>query len=142
MNSDNLSDLSHAFDAAFIYPIAAYRWNTKRARSHWIDLEHWRDALAGPIWAIVKKGECAYVYTRDDEYFAGVNEPAALRARLRQWHDKLIAGLERFQAASPAEVADLASMQQLVCAMWAVAERACDFEQARWEAGRHIDSQI
>lgn len=142
MNSDNFSDLGHEFDAAFIYPIASHRWSTKRGRSHWLDLEGWRSSLAGPIWSIVKKGGCAYVYDRDDEFFAGVNEPAALRARLRQWHDKLVVGLERFQATSPAEETDVASMQQFARAMWAVAERACDIEQSRWEAARHTNGQL
>ena len=142
LKNDTPSDLRLAFDAAFTYPIAAHRWNTKRGRSHWLDLEGWQDALAGPIWALVNRGECAYVYTRNDEYFADVSDPAGLRSRLKQWHDKLIAGLERFQAISPAEATDLASMHQFSCAMWAVAEQACDIEQARWEAVHQTDRQL
>ncbi len=130
MNCDKSSDLRSSFHAAFIYPFSAHRWNTKRGRRHWVDLEGWQDALMGPVSAVVERGGCAYVYTRDDEYFSGVHDPVALRARLRQWHAKLAAGLERFRATSRDEAADLASMQQFVHAIWDVAVQACDIELA------------
>jgi hypothetical protein len=140
MTSAGQSDLRAKFNDAFIFPFAAYPWKSKRGRSCWIDLEGWSDALAGPIYSVVEQGECAYVYDRDDEYFAGISEPAALRARLRHWHDKLIAGLDRFAPASPDEATDLASMRQFAEAMWVVSEQAIDIERARWESGRQHET--
>jgi len=89
MNSGEPSELRSAFDTAFLHR----RLSTKRGRWHWIDLEVLRDSLAGPLWSIVNHGGCAYVYARDDDYFAGVSDPVTLRARLRQWHDELVTGV-------------------------------------------------
>ena len=134
MGSDIHSILRARFDAAFVFPIAAHPWKTKRGRSFWIELEWWQDALAGPLSSIVERGECAYVYKRDDEFFAGVDDPTTLRARLRQWHENLIAGLDRFDPGLSAEMIDLESMRQFASTMWDVAEQAIDIERVRWEA--------
>ena len=130
--SKHHSQLRAAFDAAFVFPFASYVWQSERARSCWIDLEGWQDNLAGPVSHIVEHGDCAYVYRRNDSYFTGVDDPVALHARLRGWHGKMVAGLERFVPASAAEASDLTSMRQFADGMWAVTEKAIEIERARW----------
>jgi hypothetical protein len=125
-------DLGPNFSKAFIYPFSGHRWRSRRGRAHWQDLEGWQDRLAGPVSSVVKCGGCAYVYFRDDEYFEGVDEPAALRKRLRGWHNKIVEGLDRFVPASTAEAADAASMRLFASEMWAVVEQAIGVESARW----------
>ncbi len=132
MSNDSLTDLRVRFDAAYIFPFAKHSWKTKRGRLCWVELEVLQAALAGPLYHLIECGDCAYVYTRDDEYFAGVNDPAALLARLQQWHDQLIAGLDRFIPRTQAEATDLASMRQFASEMWAIAEQAIGIERARW----------
>ncbi len=82
--------------------------------------------------SIVENGNCIYVYGRNDEFFSEVDDPAALHIRLRQWHLKLTAGLDRFIPATDAEKADLEAMRQFASDMWAVAEKAIEIEQLRW----------
>lgn len=125
--------LRAAFDAAFVFPFASYVWQSERARSCWIDLEGWQDNLAGPVSHIVEHGDCAYVYRRNDAYFTGVDDPAALHARLQGWHGEMVAGLKRFVPASEAEARDLTSMRQFADEMWAATEQAIEVERARWE---------
>lgn len=125
------SDLEHRFEAAFYSP-AGHRWKSERGRWAWLDLEVWQDALAGPLYSIKETGGCGYVYRRDDEHFSGVDEPVALRERLRRWYDKVVEGIDRFVPTSPAEAADLVSMRQFAADIWAFAEAACDIEQGRW----------
>ncbi|WP_297509463.1 hypothetical protein [uncultured Caulobacter sp.] len=131
--SKHNSHLRAAFDAAFVFPFAAYVWQSERARSCWIDLEGWQDNLAGPVSHIVEHGDCAYVYRRNDAYFTGVDDPAALHARLQSWHGEMVAGLKRFVPTSEAEANDLAAMRQFADEIWAVTEQAIEVERTRWE---------
>jgi hypothetical protein len=94
------------------------------------------DALAGPIFTVAETGGCAYVYAREDEFFRGVDRPAALRERLQRWHTELVEGIERFVPCSSAEAADLLSMRQIASGIWAIAELACQIETDRYEAER------
>ena len=126
--------MQHRFEAAFIFPYASYPWKSKRGRECWLDVEWWQDCLAGPVSTIVEHAGCAYVYARNDEFFTDVTEPAALLARLRHWHEKLVAGVDGFAPTSPDEAADLASMRQFALAIWAVSEEAWEIERDRWEA--------
>lgn len=132
MRSSNSYDLHTAYEAAFHYSFSNRSWRSKPARRCWLDLEGWQDALAGPVSSIVKRGNCAYVYERDDVYFSGVTDPDALLARLRQWHGRLTEGLDRFVPETTAEEADLAMMRGLAREMWSVAERAMEIERDRW----------
>jgi hypothetical protein len=132
--SKHHSHLRAPFDAAFVFPFASYAWKSERARSCWIDLSAWGDNLAGPVSRIVEHGDCAYVYRRNDAYFTGVDDPAALHARLKGWHGEMVAGLRRFVPASEAEASDLTSMRQFADEMWAVTEQAIEVERARWES--------
>lgn len=99
-------------------------------------MEGWQDSIAGPIWSIVKQGGCAYVYDRDDCYFAEVSDPATLHACLKQKHQGLRAGISRFAPASRNEEMDLASMHRFATAMWTVVENAIEIERRRWAAER------
>lgn len=134
MSNTHHSDLRASFDAAFIFPFASYAWNSKRARSCWYDLEGWQDNLLGPVSHIVEDGDCAYVYARDDAYFAGVDDPGTLHARLQRWHNELIAGLKRFVPTSQAEASDLTFMRQFADEMWVVTEQAIEIERVRWQS--------
>ncbi|MBY8826283.1 hypothetical protein [Sphingomonas colocasiae] len=125
-------NLNEQFEAAFHYPFTTHDWRTKRGRAKWVDLEDLQDRLAGPIYSVVENGGCAYVYSRDDQYFKGVDEPETLRARLQAWYGELVKGIDDFSPASPAESADAASMRQFANAIWAVAERAHEIERERW----------
>jgi hypothetical protein len=100
-------------------------------------LEGWQDALAGPLYSIVHKGGCEYVYSRDDHYFSGVSEPNSLRARLLEWYAGLATGVEKFAPVSPAEKTDLAFMRTTVAGMRDLLERAWRVELARWELSAH-----
>ena len=131
MKTDMGPDLKRRFEAAF-HPSARHRWKSARGRSDWLDSEVLRDALAGPLYSIKETGGCAYVYLRNDAYFSGVDDPAALREQLRRWHNELVEGIGRFVSASPAEAADLASMRQFASDIWTFAEAACDIEHDRW----------
>lgn len=136
MQSEEHQSLQAEFDAAYIFPLAKYPWRSRRARSSWLDLEGWQDALAGPVYSIVQNGNCAYVYARDDEFFVGVVDPAALDIRLREWHAKLTAGLDHFVPATEAEEADFEAMRLFASQMWAVAEKAIEIERLRWKRQR------
>ena len=133
MSSKHPSLLRATFDAAFVLPFASYPWKSERARSCWIDLEGWQDNLAGPVSHIIEHGDCAYVYSRNDAYFTGVDDPGALHARLRGWHGEMVAGLKRFMPVSEAEANDLTAMRQFADEMWAVTEQAIEVERARWD---------
>ena len=119
------------FEAAYIFPLAQYAWQSERGRECWIDLEVWQDALAGPVYSIINDGNCAYVYARNDEYFAGVNDATALYALFQQWHGELSAGLDSFVPTTDAETIDLTSMRQFAHHMWVVAEKAIEIERRR-----------
>jgi hypothetical protein len=133
-----LTDLREAFEALFTAPFASHPWASARGRSHWLELEGWQDAMAGPLSSIARDGGCGYVYPRQDEYFAGVGDPTGLRARLLEWHTGLAAGVERFAPATPSEAADLEFMRSVVGRMRELVERACVVEWARWEAARQV----
>jgi hypothetical protein len=128
------SELREAFDAVFIAPFSSHYWGSARGRSHWVELEGWQDSMAGPLSVIANTGGCAYVYPRQDWYFAGVSDPAGLRSRLLEWHTGLVAGVERFAPATPAEAEDLAFMRGVAGRMRELVERACEIERARWSA--------
>ncbi|WP_156420534.1 MULTISPECIES: hypothetical protein [unclassified Sphingopyxis] len=124
--------LERQFRQAFYVP-AHHNWKSKRGHSHWIDLEVLRDGLAGPLYGILETGGCSYVYGREDVYFCGVDTPAALRARLQQWHIEIVAAIDRFVPAAPSELADLVSMRKFASDIWTAVEAACEIERRRWE---------
>jgi hypothetical protein len=128
------SDLKKAFDTAFIAASDRHRWKSSRGRSHWaMEASMWKDAIAGPLWSILKDGGCPYVYPRQDHYFAGVHDPQSLRTRLFEWHAKLAVKVEDFAPTSNAENHDLQFMQSLVADIRVVIERAVEMECQRWE---------
>lgn len=129
-----VTDLQEAFEAAFATPYRSHRWRSIKARRYWFELESRQDLLAGPLSSIAMNGGCAYVYTRDDEFFSGVKTPAALRDRLFEWHARLSQDVEKFSPTTPSQAEDLVYMRALLVAMIALIERACAVEQARWEA--------
>ncbi len=129
----SLQELRDTFERLFVDPFASHCWASERARSHWVQLEGWQDAMAGPLCSIVTAGGCEYVYSRDDDYFAGVSNPSALRSLLLGWHGRLTAGVEQFIATTPQECNDLAFMQRICAEMRELVERACAVEQARWD---------
>jgi hypothetical protein len=133
MEKDDSSALENQFNAAFYLP-AKFNWKSKRALFHWIDREHLQDYLAGPIYKIVNYGGCDYVYGREDDYFRDIDNPAALRNRLRQWHSQMVGIIDSFTPTSSAEAADLVSMRQFASDIGNVVEAACDIEQRRWES--------
>lgn len=109
----------------------------KASRSHWVELEGWQDAIAGPLSAVIKTGNCDYVYARHDHYFSGVNDPSELRTRLLEWHAALMAGVERFDPSNEHEVIDLAFMRSVAGRMRELVEQACVLAQDRWKAAQH-----
>lgn len=125
------TDLLASYEAAYTFPFSKYSWRSARGRACWHNLEGWQDALAGPVSSIARNGGCSYVYTRDDQHFAGVNDPSALYSRLKDWHGRLIAALDDFVPASETEEIGLASMREFASAMWAVTEEAVEVERAR-----------
>ena len=131
MSAPLLADLRESFQAALTAPYASHRWLSTGGHSHWVGLAGWQDSLAGPLSSIARTGGREYVYARDDWYFAEVNDPAGLRARLLEWHDGLTAGVEGFAPATPDEAADLAFMRGLVGDMRRLVEAACELERTR-----------
>ena len=129
-----LPELRDEFETLFIVPFSSYAWASVRGRSHWVELEGWQNLMAGPLSSIASNGGCEYVYPRDDDYFAGVNDPAGLRTRLLEWHAGLKAGVERFTPATAEEAADGAYMKLLAHRMRELVEQACAVEQTRWAA--------
>jgi len=136
MKAHGRSALRADFEAAFVFPFNGHAWQSERGRERWADLEVVQDSLAGPLHSIVESGGCAYVYAREDEFFSGVDGPAALHARLGKWHGELMARLDEFAPTSAAEAADLEAMRQFATAMWMVTERAIEVERTRWKTGR------
>jgi hypothetical protein len=127
-------ELGESFKTAFIAPFASYTWASGRGRSHWVELEGWQDAMAGPLSAVIQSGGCEYAYGRDDCYFTGVSDPGTLKARLLEWHAGLVAGVEEFVANDQAEAKDLAFMRSIAAQMKKVVERACEIERVRWSS--------
>jgi|SRR6516162_437606 hypothetical protein len=137
MATDNLNELRQVLEETLSAPFASHPWRSARGRSHWVELEGWQDSLAGPLSTIAQTGGCEYVYLRDDWYFAGVNDPPALRQRMREWYAGLLAGIEQFSPASAEEAEDLAYMRSLAARIAWLIERANDLEQSRWFAERN-----
>ena len=133
MDENDVTGLESQFNEAFYVP-AKFNWQSRRALFHWIETEHLQDQLAGPLYSIVHSGGCNYVYARDD--FPDVDNPAALRHLLLQWHSQMIEIIDNFVPTSSAESADLASMRQFASGMGKVVETACDIERRRWESAR------
>jgi hypothetical protein len=131
-----MTSLVSAYEAAFVEPMARHVWNSRRARRHWLDLEGWHSALAGPVSAIARRGECTYVYERDDEYFRDVSDPPSLHARLKAWLLRLAAGVESFVPADDVEKEDQDDMRRFVRAMADVIEDAMEMESQRFERAR------
>lgn len=102
-----------------------------------MEAEGWQDAIAGPLWSIVKDGGCEYVYSREDSFFAGVDDPTALRNRLFEWHARLTAKLKSFTPASPAEHRDRRLMNSRLADIVALIDRALEIESQRWQASRN-----
>lgn len=136
---ENDTDLKEAFDAVFIAPIAQRRFKSARGRSHWLEAEGWTDSIAGPLWSIVDSGGCEYVYTREDQYFTGVHDPASLRKRLLEWQTRLGSKVEQFAPVSDAEHEDLRFMKSLVAAIRAIIERAIKVEDQRRQSSPSRD---
>lgn len=131
----NIDDnLATQFKIAFQFPPFKRRLKTKRAQWYWINLSVLVDDLAGPLSAILNTGGCAYVYPREDRYFAGVTDPLALRAVWRRWHGELCGHVDVFEPASVNEAADLELMRRFASDILAVGERLLDIEQARFAA--------
>ena len=126
-------ELRELLHKAFTAPFSTHRWSSTRGRNHWLDLEGWQDALAGPLSAIRDRGGCGYVYAREDQYFSGVDGPTTLRLRLLEWHLRLLAGVDAFVPVTLAENEDLAYMRSVASLMHDVVERGCRIEQERWE---------
>jgi hypothetical protein len=137
MNEDDVTGLRSQFNEAFYVP-AKFNWRSRRAMLHWIEVAHLNVDIAGPVFSIVEKGGCNYVYSREDDYFWGVDNPAALRNRLLQSHNEMVEIIDSFVPRSSAETADLVSMRQFRSDIGNVIEAACDTEQRRWdnETGR------
>ena len=126
-----------SFDELFTTPFASHQWASKRGRSHWVELEGWQDAIAGPLLSVIKTGGCDYVYTRQDGYFSSVSGPRELRTRLLEWHAGLIADVERFDPSDEHEETDLEFMRSVASRMRELVEQACILEQDRWTASQH-----
>lgn len=135
----SLQELRDTFERLFVDPFASHCWASERARSHWVQLEGWQDAMAGPLCSIVTTGGCEYVYSRDDEYFTGVNNPATLRSRLLEWHVRLSTGVEQFIATTPQECTDLIFMHAICAEIGEFVVHACAAEQVRWDCKRGRD---
>jgi hypothetical protein len=130
---ENETDLKRSLETAFYEPRSSQSWKSARGRLYWSGLEDWRFTIAGPLDSIVTKGNCEYVYARNDQYFAGVHDPGALRSRLLEWHAALASRVERFAPASEAELADLMLMQSLVASMRSLIDHALEVESRRWK---------
>lgn len=133
---ETLLELREAFERLFIAPYASHRWASERGRSHWVELEGWQDSMAGPLSAITSTGGCEFVYSRNDDYFAGVSNPSRLRSRLLEWYAGLVDSVEKFVPVAANEVDDLAFMRSVVVEMRELVERACVVEQARWDSAQ------
>lgn len=88
--------------------------------------------MAGPLYSIVRRGGCEYVYGRDDWWFAGVSCPTSLRSRLLEWHAELAMRVGRFKPESETEQTVLTLMLSLVAAMRSVIDVAISVESRRW----------
>lgn len=130
---ESLTELREAIERLFIAPFASHRWASERGRSHWVDLEGWQDTIAGPLSSIARTGGCEYVYSREDDYFAGVSNPSRLRSRLLEWHAGLAFGIEQFVPVAPKEIDDLTFMRAVAAEILELVERSCALEQARWD---------
>lgn len=133
------SKLELELETLFIAPFASHPWASDRGRGHWVELEGWQDSIAGPLCSIVKHGGCEYVYSQDDEFLSGVNDPSQLRMWLLKRHLGLATGVERFTPTTPDETTDLAFMRSIVARMLELVELACVIERMRWEAARKTE---
>jgi hypothetical protein len=129
------SNLKALFQAAFTDPYASHAWASAKGKSHWREMECLQDTMAGPLCSVIKRGGCEYVYTRNDQYFAGVDNPNALRLRLIQWHSEFVARINQFEPSSVEERDDLSFMRSTVEKMLEVIERAVELERRRQCAG-------
>jgi hypothetical protein len=120
-----------SFDEAFIAPFGSHKWRSGRSRNHWTDLEGWQDSMAGPISAVAESGNCQYVYSREDAYFAGVKDAETLLDRLMKWHTGLVAGINRFVPASDGEIEDKEYMHKTANTMLELVLQTFEIEKVR-----------
>lgn len=104
---------------------------SERGRDLWIDTEAIRDCIAGPLYQIFVSGGCAYVYQREDRYFAGVDDPDELKSKLREWLDELFEDIEQFLPRSADELSDQESMRQNAAEIQVAVQTAIEIELAR-----------
>lgn len=111
-------------------PFNAHRWQSRRAKSHWYELEHHLDELAGPLVAISNRGGCAYMY-RDPKRFAGLRNANSVDLWLRGRLADVAARVEAFRPHTPAEQADFEYMLDLMKQLHAAVHIAVQVELDR-----------
>ncbi len=103
----------------------------------WIDTEALRDCIAGPLFSVVTRGNCSYVYGREDSYFKGVSDPIGLKSRLLEALDELVEAIDQFAPKTANELSDQESMHQNASDIWSAVETAIEIELLR-----HVNADL
>ncbi|MFT6673396.1 MAG: hypothetical protein ACJAVZ_004894 [Afipia broomeae] len=132
MDDHEQQQFESQFNSAFVGP----QWQhikSERGRDLWIDTEVLRDSLAGPLYNIAMKGNCSYVYSREDRYFKGVDDPEGLKNRLREFLDELVEAIDQFGPRTADELSDQASVYKNASDIWAAVEAAIEIERRHYK---------
>jgi hypothetical protein len=82
---------------------------TDRARGLQVDLVPTSDALAGPLYSILTKGNCENVFEHDEKRFPGVTTVEDFRSWALLAEEYKIS-VEGFEASAPVEIEDCTNL--------------------------------
>ncbi len=115
-------DIQEQFKLEFDNAFPKLRLATERAKDLRVDLETISDGLAGPLYSILVRGNCDYIFEDTKGRFPGVSTVDDFRLWAVQHAEKYRKGVEGFEASDSAEAADRAILWEKAIAMHRVAE--------------------
>lgn len=122
-------DIKEQFDIEFDN---AFHWQklvTKRCKDLQVDLEMTAEFLVGPLYNILKYGNCDYIFKKDEKRFPGVATVEDFRLWAMQLAEEYRKGVEGFLALNSTEAADQAKLLEKAIAMHRVAELAYQIQK-------------
>ena len=130
MNENERQRLNIQYSLAFL-KTDQFILESERGAEVWLKTQVLQSQLAGPLSAIIDKGNCGYVYDRSDAYFRDVVDPSTLRGRLLDWHAQLLQIVDNFEPTTQAEHNDLETINKRAFEMMKAIRMACDVEDRR-----------
>lgn len=126
-STENLKKFSDMFWKGFERP----QLKTKKFKKVWLDMEGWRDSLAGPLYSINEYENCDYVFNNQNEIFKEINSCE----ELLDWCMKIVKeyrhGVCRIQANTKDEMQDQTLLLNQTVIMEKLSNLAIDIQRRR-----------